>query len=87
MEYAFLWVLCSILIGVWYGTKGGSGAAGFLLSLLLSPLLAAILVALSSPGEKCPHCRERVKMDASICPHCRGAIVWLTAKERRARIQ
>lgn len=40
-------------------------------------LLVLVAVFSSSGGGsygRCPHCKERVRKDASLCPHCRSAI-------------
>lgn len=70
-----IWIVGSILVGKWYGDKGGNGFSGFLFSLMLSPLLGVLFVLASDPGEKCPFCKERIKKGASVCPHCQRTLV------------
>lgn len=48
MEIILFWLLLSIAIAVWAGNKGRSGLGWFLLSIIISPLLAAVLLAVSS---------------------------------------
>jgi hypothetical protein len=73
MGIAFGWLLFAIIVGVAAGGRGRSGVAWFLLSIVLSPLLMAILLALLprlvnglSPEEMAAEdARQRVK-----CPEC-----------------
>ena len=84
MELLALWVIFAALIGLWSRNKGGSFVAGFVFSLLLSPLIAGLIVALRNPNstelesnriargnlKKCPSCAELVKIEATKCKHC-----------------
>lgn len=83
MVYFMWFVLCGLL--AWWANSWGRSSGGFfLLSLLLSPLVAAIVllvkgrnrqlleqVAVSS-GQlaRCPFCRETIRPGATVCPHC-----------------
>lgn len=70
MEVIILWLVLSLSVGSWYGNKGGSGVLGFLVSIIFTPLVGAIMVVVSNPGPKCPHCRETVKRGATLCRFC-----------------
>lgn len=48
MEFIFFWFLISIAIWVWASNKGRSGFGWFVLSIIISPILAAIFLAVSS---------------------------------------
>ena len=84
MEFLVLWVLFATIVGLWSRKKGGSFLAGFVFSLILSPLIAGIIVAFRDPNspslegnqitrgnlKKCPSCAELVKFEATKCKHC-----------------
>jgi hypothetical protein len=78
------WLVVSYFVGRAAEKKNRSFASFFLIALLVSPILGAIIVAALPPsGEaliakgqrlRCPHCAEAVNRRARICPHCRSAI-------------
>jgi hypothetical protein len=83
-ELLVLWVLLSIAVGAYARSKGTSLWFGLALSLVLSPLIGALIVAVHRPPEavleqralasgkfkKCPACAELVKAEATRCKHC-----------------
>ena len=86
MEVAIFWLGFSVIVGVYAARRGRSGTGWFLLSAIISPLLAGLLcVALGSkatePGPspethvKCPDCRELVLRDARKCKHCGCSLI------------
>lgn len=87
MEYLLifvLWLALSALIGKWAASKGRSAGFWFFAALAISPLLAAVFVALASrigdaALQRCPDCREQVRQDARKCRHCGAALVPTTA--------
>jgi YD repeat-containing protein len=99
MEFLFGWLMFSIAVGVIaaYG-RGRSGGGWFLLSLLISPLLAGIIVLClpkkddPKASRTCPFCAETVKLQAKVCKHCHSdlpsPIVKVeTTEERAARLK
>lgn len=84
MTYVFFWVFFSIIVGVFAGNRGRSGAGWFVLSLLISPLITFLLVAVSknldparqisqpstATHRKCPACAELILPEAVVCKHC-----------------
>lgn len=72
MIYFILWIFFSSLVAI-YAQKTGKGtASAFFVSLILSPIVGFIAVALSSPThmKKCPKCAEWVKKEATKCRFC-----------------
>jgi len=70
-----LWIFLSILVGVFASSKKRSGVGWFLLSLIISPLIAFVIVLVAGPSQssmkKCPKCAEQVKAEATVCRFCR----------------
>lgn len=52
MEIILFWFLVSIAIGVWASNKGRSGFGWFVLAVVISPILAAIFLAVSKDLSK-----------------------------------
>lgn len=84
MDVIFFWIVASIGIAFWAARKGRSPFGWLVLSLVLSPLLSAIFLAVASDKSpqgqerqptpdthvRCPDCRELVRRDARKCRHC-----------------
>lgn len=80
-------IFCGIFgvaVGFAASNKGRSGVGYFLLSILISPLLAVLILFLTGDNEpevekqklkngaykKCSFCAELVKKEAVVCKHC-----------------
>lgn len=77
MEWVIGWVIWSIVVSIIASAKGRRGFTWFLISILVSPLVAMVLVlALGRPGpnysthRRCPDCKELILLGATKCKHC-----------------
>jgi hypothetical protein len=75
MLVVIAWIAFSIFIGLLAGSRGRDQLGWFLLSLLISPLLALLCLMvqrerLPGPTCFCPHCKERIRYDATVCRTC-----------------
>jgi len=87
MELVLGWLLFSILVAVLAARRGRSGLGWFVISALLSPLFAGLLVLIlpsksvpvgaptTATHVRCPDCRELVLKDARKCKHCGTQLV------------
>lgn len=84
MAVLVIWIVLSLVIGYVWKERGHDPAAGFFVSLLLSPVIGLIVGIVMSPkkevlerrslaageGRKCPFCAEVVKREAVVCRFC-----------------
>ncbi len=71
MVIFIFWIFFSVLIAVWAKKWNQYPVWFFLGSLILSPVIAAIILLISGNGNpKCPSCKGRVEVGARVCMHC-----------------
>ena len=83
MELILFWIAFAVVVGIWASKRGRSGVGWFFLALLISPLLAALFLAVTknhatereankaiAETKVCPRCAERVKNEALVCRFC-----------------
>ena len=82
MELIVFGFAFAVIVGILAARRGRSGFGWFVLSLLITPLIAGLLVLVlpskaTDPDAptpethvKCPDCRELVLKEARVCKHC-----------------
>lgn len=80
-----VWILPAYLVGVAARNKSRNFASFFFLSLLVSWIIMAIIVAalpysdapgaIPTPRRRCPDCDESISVRARVCMHCRSSVL------------
>ncbi len=89
---AFVWTLLAALVGNFADRKTHSGYLWFGLSLICSPLIGVVVVALLPSAADltpvgyapCPNCFRTVKPGADSCPYCHTDLTRKAAAGKRA---
>ena len=99
MEFTFFmfWLVFSVVVAIGAAGRGRQGPGWFLLSMVISPLLAFLLLMMlpsrsKSAGapetqelRKCPECAELILREAKKCKHC-GSVVEPVAPVNEASV-
>jgi len=75
MEIFFLWIVFSVLVGVWANSLGRSVGWAIVGSLLLSPVIVGLYYLIVGSASKCPHCKGSIPKDVVACKHCGRDII------------
>ncbi len=72
MEWVLIWVAASVLVGVWARSKGRSMGLAIFASLMFSPLVGAVIVAVWKPREEMERDAARSGQEGTykVCPQC-----------------
>jgi len=68
-----VWLFLCIPVAIWAGRKGLNPWGYFFVSLILTPVVGGLAVALAKPHggkKKCAACAEWVPPEAQVCRHC-----------------
>ena len=73
--WIIVWLILSILVGVYANSKGKSGILYFFISITLSPLLGFIIALVSGDAtkKKCSNCGQEIDINAKVCPFCNNS--------------
>ena len=88
MNIIIFWLVVSLIVGLFASSNGRSGLGYFLLSIIISPLLAGIIVLIvgKNPIEiqtqsliagekiKCHYCKKAIKSESKVCEHCKNEL-------------
>jgi|SRR5579864_1702511 len=88
---AFVWILLAVLVGDFADRKGHRGRFWFGLSLICSPLIGFVVVALLPSRadlapiwyQPCPNCLRTVKAGTDVCPYCHAGLTGKAGAEKK----
>ena len=92
LAFVLIWVLLAGLVGEFAEKKGHSSALWYVFSLVCSPLVGFIVVALLPSGadlapvwyQPCPNCLKTVRTGTDVCPYCHADLYTKSEAEKKA---
>jgi hypothetical protein len=92
LAFALIWVLFAGLVGEFAAKRGHSSALWYVLSLLCSPLVGFLIVALLPSASEmapagytwCRYCLRTVKSGTDTCPYCNADLTGKGEIEKKA---
>lgn len=72
-----VWIVLCAFVATWAERKGHKGVGYLFLSIFLSPLVGAIVVACikNKNTKQCPFCKKYVDLNATVCSYCGKELV------------
>ena len=92
LAFVLIWVLLGGLVGEFAEKKGHSSALWYIFSLVCSPLVGFIVVALLPSNaeagpvwyQPCPFCLRTVESGTDTCPYCHADLHKKSGAEKKA---
>jgi hypothetical protein len=92
LAFVLIWALLAGLVGEFAEKKGHSSALWYIFSLVCSPLVGFLIVALlpsasdMAPAEYawCRYCLKTVKAGTDVCPYCHADLTLKSRAEKKA---
>ena len=92
LAFVLIWALLAGLVGEFAEKKGHSSALWYIFSLVCSPLVGFLIVALLPSASDmaaaeytwCRHCLRTIKVGSDACPYCHADLTGKGVAEKKA---